>query len=143
MAAAGVSVRDARPNEVDAVLDLWDLAYEATTRRSLQQDIPALLSHGPMARLLLAEIEDRIVGSLIVTFGGWRGNMYRLAVRPDHQRRGIARRLVADAHVWLGGLGCRRITALVEGNHDYATSFWESVGYVHDEDMWRYSKDFD
>lgn len=142
MAVDGVSVRDARPDEVDAVLDLWDLAYETTTRRSVQQDIPALLSHGPMARLLLAEIEERIVGGVIVTFDGWRGNMYRLAVRPDHQRCGIAQRLVTDAHTWLRDLGCRRITALVEGDHDYATSFWESVGYVHDEGMWRYSKDF-
>ena len=95
-----------------------------------------------MARLLLAEIEGCIAGSLIVTFDGWRGNMYRLAIRPDHQRRGIAQRLVTDAHTWLRGVGCRRITALVEGDHDYATSFWESAGYVHDRGMRLYSRDF-
>jgi ribosomal protein S18 acetylase RimI-like enzyme len=95
--------------------------------RSTQEDIPALLSHGPAARLIVAEPDGRIIGSLIAAFDGWRGNMYRLAVHPEYQRRGIARCLVDEAHEWLRGQGCRRITALVEGDHDYATSFWESA----------------
>jgi GNAT superfamily N-acetyltransferase len=65
--------------------------------------------------------------------------MYRLAVHPEHQRRGIARKLVGEAHAWLRDQGCRRITALVEGDHEYATSFWESAGYHHDAGMRRYS----
>ena len=58
MRLTGISVRDARPEEVDAVLELWQLAYDSASRRSAQQDIPALLSHGPSARLLLAELRD-------------------------------------------------------------------------------------
>ncbi len=122
--------------------ELWDAAY-VDSGRSHFDDIPALLSHGPMARLLLVEADGRFVGSLIVTFDGWRGNMYRIAVHPDFQRLGIAHRLVDDAHTWLRGLGCRRITALVEGDHDYATSFWNSPGYSHNAGMRRYSKDIE
>ena len=33
------------------------------------------------------------------------------------------------------------ITALVEGNHDYATGFWEAAGYTHDVSMRRYHLD--
>ncbi|HEX5371017.1 MAG TPA: GNAT family N-acetyltransferase [Dehalococcoidia bacterium] len=39
------------------------------------------------------EAEGAVVGTFIVTFDGWRGNMYRLAVLPSLHRRGIARRL--------------------------------------------------
>ncbi len=81
------------------------------------------------------------MGTLIATFDGWRGNMYRLAVLPLFQRQGIARLLVDNAHAWLRSLGCRRVTALVEGDHVYATSFWESVGYDHDAAMRRYHHD--
>jgi ribosomal protein S18 acetylase RimI-like enzyme len=141
--AIEVSIREAGSEDVDAVLALWRAAYEPSSVRSTQEDIPALLAHGPAARLLLAELDGGIAGSLSVAFDGWRGNMYRLAVHPEYQRRGIARCLVDEAHEWLRGQGCRRITALVEGDHDYATSFWESAGYKHDAGMRRYSKDFD
>jgi ribosomal protein S18 acetylase RimI-like enzyme len=142
MSRAQVTIRDARPGETDMVTALWRAAYGSAPPRSIQEDIPVLLNHGPAARLLLAEDDGRVAGSLIVTFDGWRGNMYRLAVHPDYTRRGIASRLVEEAHAWLREQGCRRITALVEGDHDYATSFWESAGYRHDEGMRRYSYDF-
>jgi len=132
-----VTVRDARPDEAAAIEALWDAAYGASSRSSAQ-DIPALLAHGPAARLLVAEADGALVGTLIATFDGWRGNMYRLATLPAYRRRGIARRLVEEAHAWLRSSGCTRITALVEGDHFYATGFWESAGYEHDVAMRRY-----
>ena len=132
-------LRDARVDETSAILDLWRAAYEPSSPRSTQEDIPALLAHGSAARLIVAEIDGRIAGTLIATFDGWRGNMYRLAVHPGFQRRGIARRLVEEAHAWLRDRGCQRVTALVEGDHEYATGFWESAGYQHDARMRRYS----
>lgn len=135
------NLRDATLDDTDAILALWGAAYAGG--RSHFDDIPALLSHGGSSRILLAEADGRIAGSLITTFDGWRGNMYRLAVHPDFQRRGIARDLVDEAHTWLRAQGCRRITALVEGDHDYATGFWESAGYSHDAGMRRYTLEFD
>jgi ribosomal protein S18 acetylase RimI-like enzyme len=135
-----VTLRDATPADERAVLDLWRAAYESSSARSTQEDIPALLSHGSAARLIVAESDGAITGTLITSFDGWRGNMYRLAVHPEFLRSGIATRVVGEAHAWLRSRGCRRITALVEGDHEYATEFWESAGYHHDATMRRYSK---
>jgi len=41
--------------------------------------------------LLIAEVDGRVVGTLIAAWDGWRGNLYRLAVLPSWRRRGIAR----------------------------------------------------
>lgn len=142
MTPEALRLRAAGPDDAAAVLALWDAAY-GSSGRSQVDDIPVLLSHPGPARLLLAELDGRILGTLIATFDGWRGNLYRLAVHPEYQRQGIARRLVEAAHAWLLSLGCRRITALVEGDHDYATSFWESAGYRYDTKMRRYLKNFD
>ena len=136
-----VLIRDLRPDDARAIEALWDAAYSTDSTRSSAQDIPRLLEHGSTVRLLLAEVDGVIAGTLIAAFDGWRGNMYRLAVHPAYQRRGIARQLVEAAHAWLRSIGCLRITALVEGDHDYATQFWESAGYVHDEAMRRYHLD--
>ena len=137
---APVAVRDAGIEDEHAILSLWDAAYQDSVRSHFD-DIGVLLAHPGPHRLLVAESDGSIVGTLIVTFDGWRGNMYRLAVRPSLQRNGIARRLVEQAHSWLRGMGCRRITALVEGDHLYATSFWETTGYKHDMAMRRYHLD--
>jgi ribosomal protein S18 acetylase RimI-like enzyme len=46
--------------------------------------------------LLIAEVDDRMVGTLIAAWDGWRGNLYRLAVLPSWRRRGIARQLIVE-----------------------------------------------
>ena len=81
----------------------------------------------------MAEVEGQIVGSIIGTFDGWRGNIYRLAVHPDYRRRGVARALVAEVETRLARQGAKRITALVEKDQPRAMSFWEAVGYRADE----------
>jgi ribosomal protein S18 acetylase RimI-like enzyme len=77
---------------------------------------------------------------LIAAFDGWRGNLYRLAVHPDHRRRGVATRLVAAGEQQLHEQGCRRITALLVRDEDHATAFWPTVGYDLDERIDRYVK---
>jgi ribosomal protein S18 acetylase RimI-like enzyme len=127
-----LAIRECRLQEVEVVLELWRQA-EATpgvtdTANALQRAI----AESP-AIVLLAEVQGRVVASIIGTFDGWRGNIYRLAVHPDYRRQGIARALVAEVEQRLTQQGAKRITALVETNHPWAMSFWEAVGYPVDE----------
>ena len=83
------------------------------------------------------------VGTVIGGWDGWRGNIYRLAVLPAYRRRGIARALVGEADRQMHRMGAKRISALVERDHPWATDFWDSLeasGYRHDERMRRYIK---
>ena len=94
--------------------------------------------HGDL--FLVAEDAGRLVGTLIAGWDGWRGNMYRLAVLPAYRRQGVATALVGEAERRLRALGARRITALVIGDHDWATDFWRAAGYEMDERMTRFVK---
>jgi len=78
------------------------------------------------------------VGSIIGAFDGWRGNIYRMAVHPNHRRLGIARTLVGDVEKRLARQGAKRITALVEKDHPWATSFWQALEYGLDSRIVRH-----
>jgi ribosomal protein S18 acetylase RimI-like enzyme len=109
-------------------LQVWQAA--GVTPPSVSDSIEGLtrLIREPAALLLVATIEDQIVGSVIGGWDGRRGNIYRLAVAPEHRRKGIARRLVAEISSELFAKGAERLSALVENEHPWAIDFWESLG---------------
>ena len=88
--------------------------------------------------MLVAEQNGRIAGSVIGTFDGWWGNIYRLAVNPDYRRQGLAHKLVDEVDYRLASIGVKRITALVEKDHPLAVGFWNAQGYQHDQTIVRY-----
>jgi ribosomal protein S18 acetylase RimI-like enzyme len=140
--ADAAAIRPARPDEVGQVLALWQEA-DATPSITDTSGELAKLVDGPSAVLLVAEADGRLAGTVIGGWDGWRGNIYRLAVHPAYRRRGIARALVGEVERRLYTMGARRISALVEGNHPWATDFWDSLGasgYRHEEWMRRYVK---
>lgn len=135
--ASHASVREAREEELEAVLAVWREAYATVAVTDSLGDVRQA-ANGNTSVLLVAETKGRIVGTVIGGFDGWRGNIYRLAVHPDYQRQGIARRLVSELEARLTDIGAKRITALVERDHPWATGFWDAAGYGLDEGMARY-----
>jgi ribosomal protein S18 acetylase RimI-like enzyme len=127
-----VEVRPCRSDEIGAVLALWERcrSSHATTPDSPER-VAQLVADDPEA-LLLAELDGELVGAVIGAWDGWRGNFYRLAVLPEHRRRGIGRRLVSAAEERLRARGAPRITALVAFDDTNATAFWEAAGYARD-----------
>jgi ribosomal protein S18 acetylase RimI-like enzyme len=130
-------LRDCRSEDVGAVLQLWRQADATPGVTDTADDLRRAVADSP-AHVLVAEVEGQVVGSIIGTFDGWRGNIYRLAVHPDCRRRGIARALVAEVEKRLAGQGAKRITALVEKDHPWAASFWQAVGYGLDSRIVRH-----
>jgi len=99
-----------------------------------------LLAHDPDS-LLVAESDGEIVGALITTWDGWRGNMYRLAVAPEHRRAGVGSLLVSAGEERLRGKAARRVTALVGRDDQVARSLWVAAGYEDDEHVARFVRD--
>jgi ribosomal protein S18 acetylase RimI-like enzyme len=131
------AVRAGRPQEAPAILELWQQARTAhATTDDRLEDVQPLLAQTP-GSLLVADAEGAIVGALIAAWDGWRGNMYRLAVRREHRRRGIGLALVRAGEEQLRSQGARRITALVGYEDEVAGAFWENAGYPRDREIGR------
>ena len=129
-----VTVRTCRPDEGQALLDLWHHA-DATPSPTDTPELIGQVLRDPAATVLVAEENDLLVGSIIGGWDGWRGN----AVLPLYRRRGLARTLVAAAEQSLVERGAVRISALVEHDHPWAVGFWDSI-YEPDPRLIRYVK---
>jgi ribosomal protein S18 acetylase RimI-like enzyme len=130
-------IRDCRVAEVEAVLALWRKAETTVSPTDTVADLHRALTASP-AIVLVADTEGQIIGSVIGSFDGWRGNIYRLVVHPDYHRHGIARALVKEVEQRLACQDAGRITAWVEKEHPWAMGFWHAVGYEIDSRMVRF-----
>lgn len=130
-------MRRCQPDDAPAVLELWEQARsEHASVADRLEDVERLMGESPAA-LLVAEREGEILGALIAAWDGWRGNMYRLAVRDDSRRQGIGLALARAGEDYLRRCGARRVTALVAFEDEAAAGFWEQAGYPLDREMGR------
>jgi RimJ/RimL family protein N-acetyltransferase len=139
---SGFSIRDCRPNETEAVLQLWRQAGATPSITDTANNLRVAIAE-THANVLVAQADGRLVGSIVGTFDGWRGNIYRMAVHPDYRRKGIARALVAEVEQRLIREGAKRVTALVEKDHAWATGFWEALGYARDNRIARHVRNLE
>lgn len=137
MPAREPEVRRCREPDLPAVLALWEEERSRhASRPDRIEDLEDLLEGSPAA-LLVAERDGEIVGTLIAAWDGWRGNMYRLAVRGACRRQGVGLRLIRAGEAYLRSRGARRVTALVAFDDEQAGRFWDAAGYPPDEEIGR------
>jgi len=132
-------IRPARRDETEALLALWRAAGSPPAINENVEGVTALFDRDELS-LLVAEQDGRLVGSLVAAWDGWRGSLYRLAVLPDHRRRGIARALVREGEARLAALGCRKIALVALSEREDAVGFWAAAGYEPDERITRFVK---
>jgi len=131
-------LRPATAQDIGAVLALWQEAAEPTSTDSTEA-LGNLLHRDPGA-LIVAEADGCIVGSVIAGWDGWRGAIYRLAVAPDHRRRGLGQALLRAAEERLTGLGGRRLHAIVVESNADAVAFWTATDWEHQGGQLRFAK---
>jgi ribosomal protein S18 acetylase RimI-like enzyme len=137
LAVEQVAIRAGQIEDLPRVLDLWKQARsEHATTPDRLEDLERLVLGSPGA-LLLAEANGLALGVLIAAWDGWRGNLYRLAVHPEHRRSGVGLRLVRAGEAHLRRQGAVRVTALVAYDDPVAAAFWDGAGYPRDPDIGR------
>jgi ribosomal protein S18 acetylase RimI-like enzyme len=132
-----ITLRPALIADLPDVLALW---READAHPSATDDLASvqqLVTHDAVA-LLVAVDADRVVGSIVAGWNGWRGSIYRLAVAPSHRRRGLGSQLVAAARDTLAARGATRLDAIVVSDDAQAMAFWARSGWELQEQRSRF-----
>jgi len=137
-----LTIRNFRfPDDYAAVFSLWDQAGPGIhLRRSDEPDeIRKKLERDPDL-FLLAEINSRLVGTVLGGYDGRRGMMYHLAVDPTQRRQGIGEALMEELERRLVEKGCIRYYLLVTMDNEDAIRFYEARGWQRME-LFVYGKD--
>lgn len=131
------TIRSAIEEDIQIVLDLWAAAGSPPSVTDSLDGLTLLLSADPQA-LLVAELDGVLIGSLIAVWDGWRGSFYRLAVSPEHRRKGLATMLLREGERRLRARGAVRLTAIVADDDPTAISFWRTAGYERQQHRARF-----
>ena len=132
-----MTIQRATVGDADALVAFWAAAGASMGNTDNADCVRSAIVYS-RAVMLLAKDEGRIVGTLLGTFDGWRGHMYRLVVDAAQRRRGIATSLVREMEQLFMEWGVKRVNGLVERERPWAAAFWTAVGYPRDERMDRH-----
>jgi ribosomal protein S18 acetylase RimI-like enzyme len=133
-------IRQVTSSDTDSLLSFWAQAGENHSRPlDSAQLIEALLLRDAES-LFIADLNGRIVGTVIAGWDGWRAHLYRLAVAPDLRGRGIARQLLSRAEERLRTFGAVRFEAMVWSDNDTGSATWFALGYQPQGDWVRWIK---
>ena len=83
----------------------------------------------------VAEVDNRIVGSILTGNDGRRGYIYHTAVSPQYQQHGIGSTLVDTAIDALKKLGINKIALVVFDKNDNGNTFWKKQGFTERNDL--------
>ena len=110
---------------MESILSFWRESVEGTNRQDDRPSVERLLNRDPDA-LLLAVVGKDIVGTVIAGWDGSRCHLYRIAVRGDWRRQGVARALISAAEARFSSQGALRVDAMVLEDNALRRAAWNA-----------------
>lgn len=127
--------------DYEKVIHLWENAGPGihVGRSDSPQEIAKKQNRDPDL-FIVAEMDGKIVGTVLGGFDGRRGIMYHLAVNPEFRDLGIGEKLMSVLEDRLRAKGCIRYYLLVTVDNSTAIDFYEKRGWER-LNLYAYGKD--
>jgi ribosomal protein S18 acetylase RimI-like enzyme len=129
--AVEAQIREFRfPADYQQVYDLWSSIEKGVHvgRSDSPSEIEKKISRDPDL-FLVAEAENRIIGSVIGGYDGRRGLIYHLAVSASCRGQGIGSRLMNEVEARLRAKGCLKCYLLVTTDNTEVETYYRQLGW--------------
>ena len=83
----------------------------------------------------VADVENVIVGAILVGNDGRRGYIYHTAVNPQYRNQGIAKNLVDTSVTALQKIGINKVALVVFDRNEAGNDFWDKMGFTVRNDL--------
>ena len=129
-----MKIREFKIDDYSIVRDLWQAAGLILRPGDELEGVKLKLQRDSDL-FLVAVQDDMIVGSVMGGWDGRRGWIYHLAVKPEHQRKGIGLGLVREVEKRLVAKGARKVNAQVYKWNEQSSEFFKAIGYESQPDL--------
>ena len=126
-------VREYRDDDLEAVTRLWRESFPDDVERKEQHVTMIARRARHDGLLLVAVLQDAIIGSVIAGYDGHRGRLYAVAVAVDHRRGAVGTALVRAVEARMAALGCVRVELQVRVEKAAIARFYHQLGYEVEE----------
>lgn len=134
-----VLIREMKAADYSAVINFWrETPGLALSDADTEENIGVFLARNP-GLSFVAELADRLLGTILCGHDGRRGFIYHLAVHHDYRRKGIGRLLADCCLNKLKEAGISKCHLFVLADNDQGMAFWDKIGFQRREDILIYS----
>lgn len=125
-----IRIREFTLDDYDTVYALWQNAGDGLGigRSDTREEIAKKLQRDPDL-FLVAEDDEKIVGTVIGGYDGRRGLIYHLAVDRAYRGRGIGTLLMDEVERRLRAKGCLRAYLLIKRGNEEVVEFYRQRGW--------------
>jgi ribosomal protein S18 acetylase RimI-like enzyme len=124
-----VQIREYARADREHVVALWNLVFADDPPRNAPELVIDRKLGTQRDLFLVAVSHDRVVGTVLGGYDGFRGWVYHLAVHPDHRRAGFGRQLMHELETRLRALGCPKLNLQIRTQNGEVRAFYERLGY--------------
>lgn len=129
-----MGIRDYSPDDYDQVIKLWiNCGLIQNAAQATKKQLSIFCERGQF--LIYRERPQRIIGTVMGAWDGWRGWIYKLAIAEEHRRKGIGTQLLSEVTSRLYGAGAKIIRAYIENNNAASLSLFKKQGYQQMDDF--------
>jgi ribosomal protein S18 acetylase RimI-like enzyme len=131
------------PDDYARTLKLWESIETGMNvgRSDTPDEIQKKLQRDPDL-FLVAELEEKIIGTVIGGYDGRRGMIYHLAVHKSAREQGVGELLLNEVEKRLQAKGCIKCYLLVFEDNTNAIHFYKNRGWRAQREDIVFSKEF-
>lgn len=134
-----IHIRAMRPEDYDAARTLWQATEGVGLDASDERErIVAYLERNAGLSHVALDVDssaDKIVGAVLCSFDGRRGDLCHLAVDRAYRGLGVGRRLVEECLAQLDKVGVLKCNVRVFANNAEGKAFWQHMGFELRDDL--------